>query len=167
MSFTGSQSGILTSERHTDAQIVDVRPQRILNCLEQGKIAIVAGFQGVSRHKEITTLGRGGSDTSAVALGVALEAAQVEFFKDVPGIFNRDPKKDQQAYQYAHLTYKQALTIVSQGAKILHYRAIELAAKNGLPLHIRSFMSTDADNQGTWIYDCLDSTRGTPCYEQA
>lgn len=165
VSFTGSQSGIITCSNHTNAQIVDVRPHRIAECLNKGKIVIVAGFQGVSAQREITTLGRGGSDTSAVALGVALGANQVEFYKDVPGIFDADPKKYPSASSFYKLTYQQALDIVKQGAKILHPRAIYLAEKNGLPLHVRSFISSDEENKGTWIDhpECLRKI--IPVYE--
>ncbi|CUI16973.1 Aspartokinase [Candidatus Protochlamydia naegleriophila] len=167
VSFTGSQSGILTCAQHTNAQIIDVRPHRLTQTLEQGKIVIVAGFQGVSLHKEITTLGRGGSDTSAVALGVALGAEEIEFFKDVPGVFDRDPKCHKDAILYSHLSYQDALEIVSQGAKILHPRAIRLAAKNALPLHVRSFMCSYEDNPGTRIADAARERSQTPLYELA
>lgn len=167
MSFTGSQSGIITCSNHSQAEIIDVKPYRLADCLDQGKIAIVAGFQGVSRQKEITTLGRGGSDTSAVALGVALGAKQVEFYKDVAGIFDRDPKQSSEATCFSQLTYGQALDIVNQGAKILHPRAIQLAAKNGLPLHVRSFLSPYKDDGGTWVYDLSAGRqeRGLPVFE--
>lgn len=164
VSFTGSQSGIITCEQHSEARIVEVRPHRLLNPLEQGKIVIVAGFQGVSKKGEITTLGRGGSDTSAVALGLALEAAQVEFFKDVPGIYNNDPKKDPAAVMHQKLSYSQALDIVKRGAKVLHSRSIELAAKNGLPLHVLSFDSCTV--QGTWIHDDGCQRSLTPLFEE-
>lgn len=165
VSFTGSQSGIITCQNHTLAQIIDVRPQRIETNLEQGKIVIVAGFQGVSRDKEITTLGRGGSDLTAVALGIALKAEKVEFFKDVPGIFNQDPKEFYQAACYSNLTYQAALDIVNQGAKILHARAIALAAKNGLPLHVRSFMSSYHQHAGSLIYEASKQRKEIPEYE--
>ncbi len=165
VSFTGSQSGIITCPQHSNAQIIHVRPQRIKASLEEGKIVIVAGFQGVSEHKEITTLGRGGSDTSAVALGLALGAAKVEFFKDVAGIYNCDPKKNEFAICYSHLTYQAALEIVKQGAKILHARSIQLAAKNGLPLHVRSFMSSYQDSSGTIIFDAHKKREAVPLYE--
>lgn len=139
LSFTGSQSGIITCPKHTEARIIDVRPTRVLPLLDSGKIVIVAGFQGVSRLGEITTLGRGGSDTTAVALGVILKASVVEFFKDVPGVYAEDPKKNPHAVFYSKLTYKQALEVVGKGGKILHPRCIELAYKNYLPLKIRSF----------------------------
>ncbi len=138
ISFTGSQSGIITCEKHTEARIIDVRPFRIQECLRQGKVVIVAGFQGVSLAKEITTLGRGGSDTSAVALGVALDAQKIEFYKDVPGIFSADPKLGRAVF-YTSLTYEGAWQIAMGGAKILHSRCIDLAKNNGMPLHVRSF----------------------------
>lgn len=166
VSFTGSQSGIITCRRHSHAQIIDVCPYRIESSLAQGKIVIVAGFQGVSRDKEITTLGRGGSDTTAVALGLSLKAAKVVFYKDVPGIFDRDPKKYEHADCYSLLTYQGALDIVNQGAKILHGRAIELAAKNGLPLHVRSFMSSYHDHPGTLIFEASQKRKDVPIYER-
>lgn len=165
ISFTGSQSGIITCHRHANAKILDVRPQRLKECLDQGKIVIVAGFQGVSVSKEITTLGRGGSDTTAVALGVALGASKVEFFKDVPGVFNEDPKKNSSAVQHTSLTYQTALEIVNKGAKILHSRAIELASKNGMPLHVRSFVTDHELNPGTVICGAPCSSEKDPCYE--
>lgn len=148
ISFTGSQSGIITSTEHAEARIIEVRPHRLLKGLEEGKIVIVAGFQGVSQKGEITTLGRGGSDTTAVALGIALQAEKVEFYKDVPGIFEQDPKIHPQAIRYERLSYEQALEMTRKGAKVLHHRCVELAAKNGLPLHVLSF--TD-QAQGTLI----------------
>lgn len=165
VSFTGSQSGIITCQNHSNAQIIDVRPERVLERLNAGKIVIVAGFQGVSRSKEITTLGRGGSDTSAVALGVALKAEKVEFFKDVPGIFDQDPKQFPGALPYDYLTYEAALGIVKQGARVLHSRAIHLAAKNGLPLQVRSFVSDSLHLQGTMIYDDHPEKEKRPIYE--
>lgn len=140
VSFTGSQSGIITTDCHSNAMIVDIRPHRIVSVLEKGQIPIVAGFQGVSRKGEITTLGRGGSDTTAVALAVALRCPEVEFFKDVPGIFEADPKKDPKARHLAELSYRSALDLAKQGAKVLHQRALMLAEKNGVKLTVRSFL---------------------------
>jgi aspartate kinase len=139
VSFTGSQSGIITTDNHANAMIVDIRPRRIVSVLDQGRIPIVAGFQGVSRKGEITTLGRGGSDTTAVALAAALRSPEVEFFKDVPGIFEADPKNDPNARHLAELSYKSALDLATRGAKVLHPRAISLAEKNGVKLTVRSF----------------------------
>ncbi len=151
MSFTGSQSGIITSCEHSDAKIITVRPHRLLKSFEQNKIVIVAGFQGVSQTGEITTLGRGGSDTTAVALGVALGAEKVEFYKDVPGIFSEDPKVNIQATQFAHLSYDEALVIIDKGAKILHKRSVLLAKSNQIPLHILSFKEEYRQFAGTVI----------------
>ncbi len=152
VSFTGSQSGIITCLRHTNARIVDVRPHRLLSALDKGQIVIVAGFQGVSRQGDVTTLGRGGSDTTAVALGAALRSPRVEFFKDVPGVFSEDPKKNQQALQYPHLSYEDAFQLMQRGARVLHPRCIQLAKKNGLPLHVRSFQCVNQENnEGTFI----------------
>ncbi|MBS0648911.1 MAG: aspartate kinase [Verrucomicrobia bacterium] len=139
VSLTGSQAGIMTTSNHAEARIIDVRPHRVIKYLEQGKIVIVAGFQGVSKEGEITTLGRGGSDTTAVALAIALGAEKVEFYKDVPGIFAEDPKKNPRAEFYNHLEYATALEITQRGAKVLQSRCIDLAAKNGLPLHVLPF----------------------------
>lgn len=163
MSFTGSQSGIITSSSHTEASIIDVKPHRLLPALDEGKVAIVAGFQGVSQKGEITTLGRGGSDTSAVALGVALNASVVEFYKDVPGIFSHDPKKEPTAQHLPQLSYQEALTIVNAGAKVLHPRSIMLAQKNHLPLYIRSF--ADDGLGGTLIQEQL-GCRPVPRFEE-
>lgn len=152
ISFTGSQSGIITSDEHSEAKIIEVKPHRLLPHLEQGKIVIVAGFQGVSRKGEITTLGRGGSDTTAVALGVALKCDIVEFFKDVNGIFDEDPKKNPQARFFPYLSHADALAISAQGAKVLHARSIDLAQKNTLSLHVLPFASwSSPDTPGTRI----------------
>src|SRR5262249_44281927 len=116
ISFTGSQSGIITSSVHSEAQIVDVKPHRLKRHLDEGKVVIVAGFQGVSREGEITTLGRGGSDTTAVALGIALGASVVEFYKNVPGICDKDPVGDNSAQVFDGLSYEEALDIAEKGA---------------------------------------------------
>lgn len=165
ISLTGSQSGIITCSRHSEARIIDVRPHRILPILESGKIAIVAGFQGVSRGGEITTLGRGGSDTTAVALGVALGSTRVEFFKDVPGVFNDDPKKNSAACLYNALSHQDALDIVLKGAKVLHPRCITLAQKNNLALHVRSFNNDCNQAEGTVIGEEQRSPDLPICYE--
>lgn len=155
ISFTGSQSGIITCTQHSEAKIIDIRPWRLLPLLESGKVIIVAGFQGVSKEGQITTLGRGGSDTTAVALGISLEASMVEFFKDVSGVFEEDPKNNPQALFHEKLTYCQALNIVAKGGKILHPRCIQLASKNYLPLKVRSFKTygTQQDEKCTIIFE--------------
>ena len=163
VSFTGSQSGIVTNEAHSQALIVDVKPFRVKEVLDQGKVAIVAGFQGVSQACEITTLGRGGSDTTAVALATALGAPTVEFFKDVGGVYSEDPKKNPSAEMYSHLTYAQTLRILDVTPQILHNRAVMLAQKNSIELKIKSF--NDPGNEGTRIYDPSQSKPKNCSYE--
>jgi aspartate kinase len=164
LSLTGSQSGIITCARHTEARIVDVRPHRVKQALESGQICIVAGFQGVSEEKnEITTLGRGGSDTTAVALGVALKARKVEFFKDVEGIYDLDPKKYPEARLQQQLSYKEALHIASNG--VLQNRCIELANRNNLLLHVLPFEGY-RHSPGTIIYEEGRALSAAPRYER-
>lgn len=164
ISFTGSQSGILTTPEHSQARITLVKPHRLVKALDTGQIAIVAGFQGVSSEGEITTLGRGGSDTTAVALGVALNAVKVEFYKDVPGIFSDDPKKNSSAVHHPFLSFVEALAIAEKGAKVLHPRCIALAEKNGLPLHVRSFLDPKG-KLGTWIGPTENRVKQSTTYE--
>jgi len=153
ISFTGSQSGILTTADHADARIVDVKPHRLITNLNEGKIVIVAGFQGVSQEsREITTLGRGGSDTTAVALGIALKASRVEFFKDVPGVFDKDPKESPDAKLLSELSYEDALDLMEKGAQVLHARSVSLAQKNNIPLVVLPFTNPHlAKGIGTYI----------------
>ncbi len=143
ISFTGSQSGIITTSDHSEAQILKVRPERIEKALAEKKVVIVAGFQGVSLEKEITTLGRGGADTSAVALAVALGCKKVEFYKDVPGIGEKNPKVHPDVEIFSKLTYEEALGIVGEGAEVLHHRCLELAKKHGILLEIRPFYAPE------------------------
>lgn len=163
MSLTGSQSGIVTSSVHSMARILEVRPQRILKALESGKIVVVAGFQGVSREGEITTLGRGGSDTTAVALGVALGASKVEFYKDVEGIYSEDPKKNSRAILYPQLSFEKAIEITERGAEVLHSRSIHLASKNSLPLHVLSFYDPDLLVSSGTLIGPEQRISGGPC----
>ncbi|OGN60576.1 MAG: aspartate kinase [Chlamydiae bacterium RIFCSPHIGHO2_12_FULL_27_8] len=140
ISFTGSQSGIITCDNHFDAKIIDVKPFRIIDELKNNKIVIVAGFQGISQKKEITTLGRGGSDTSAVAIASAIEAESVDFYKDVMGIYNKDPKENKDAVFFNKLNYDESLKIITSSKHfLLHPRALELAKQNNIKLIIRSF----------------------------
>ena len=161
ISFTGSQSGIITTQDHAEAKIIEVRPTRILQSLESSKIVIIAGFQGVSRGGEITTLGRGGTDTTAVALGVALQAEKIEFYKDVPGIFSEDPKINKNAQLYSTITYDCALEITGKGAKILHHRSLLLAKSNQIPLHVLSFKAEYQQFGGT-IISCASAATSRP-----
>lgn len=162
-SFTGSQSGIITTDVHSNAEIVDVRPHRLLSAIQEGSVVIVAGFQGVSLKGEITTLGRGGSDTTAVALAVALNASKVEFYKDVCGIYDKDPKLNPSASLFLELSYEQAIQIISAGAKVLHQRSLLLAQKNGIVLHVKSFV--DKTSLGTIIGLNEKSMNSEPVYE--
>lgn len=164
VSFTGSQSGVITNNTHAEAFIVEMRPHRLLRKLEEEKIVIVAGFQGVSREGEITTLGRGGGDVSAVAIAAALHAEKVEFYKDVSGIFSTDPKQDLQAQMFSSLNYEEAIAIALGGAKILQLRALLLAQKNGIPLHVLSF--EEPNKVGTEIFSMGSERFLQPVYEE-
>lgn len=167
VSLTGSQSGILTSEDHLDARIVNVRPVRLKQHLSEGKVVIVAGFQGVSLNKEITTLGRGGSDTTAVALGSAFGVEKVEFYKDVKGFYSSDPKKKlKRPTLFSSLSFEKALSLAEKGEAPLHPRAILLASRNHLPLHILSFKEEERRAFcGTMIEDRCPPKNRKPVYE--
>ena len=150
-SFTGSQAGMITDESFGRARIVNVTPKRVKEALENGNIAIVAGFQGVSHAtKNITTLGRGGSDTTAVALAASLDADVCEIYTDVDGVFTADPRIVPTARRINHLSYEEMLEMAASGAKILHLRAVEYARQYDVPLHVRSSFS---HNRGTWVSD--------------
>ena len=156
ISLTGSQAGVITSSDHSNALIHDVRPVRIPPLLSSGTVVIVAGFQGVSGTKDITTLGRGGSDTTAVALGVALNADKVEFYKDVDGCYTSDPHIDEEATLIPHLSYDEALKIYEKKKRsVIHPRAIRLAQLNHIPLQITSYRKENlAKNaKGSWIIE--------------
>jgi aspartate kinase len=135
ISFTGSQSGIITDEAHASARIVEVRPVRILEELEKGRVVIVAGYQGVSRQREVTTLGRGGSDTTAVALAAALAAEACEIFSDVDGVFSADPRLVPEAKKLEALGYDEMQELASAGARVLNAQAVAWAKANGIVLH--------------------------------
>jgi aspartate kinase len=148
-SFTGSQAGVITDSTHGKARIIDVTPSRIQEAIDQGRIAIVAGFQGVSQDtKDITTLGRGGSDTTAVALAAALDADVCEIYTDVDGIFTADPRIVPAARQIPRVSYDEMMEMAACGAKILHLRCVEYARRFNLPIHVRSSFST---REGTWV----------------
>ena len=150
-SFTGSQAGVITDSVHGKARIIDVTPGRIRAALDEGHIAIVAGFQGVSQDtKDITTLGRGGSDTTAVALAAALDADVCEIYTDVDGIFTADPRIVPSAQQIARISSEEMLEMAASGAKVLHLRCVEYARRFSLPVHVRSSFS---HREGTWVTD--------------
>jgi aspartate kinase len=138
VSFTGSQSGIITNDAHTNARIVEVRPYRVQDELARGKVVIVAGYQGVSYKKEVTTLGRGGSDTTAVALAAALDAEACEIYSDVEGIYSADPRIVPDARRLGELSYEEMQELAEAGAKVLNAQAVEFAKERGIALFARS-----------------------------
>jgi len=138
ISFTGSQSGIITDTAHTNARIVEIRSFRVEDEIKRGKVVIVAGFQGVSLNKEVTTLGRGGSDTTAVALAASLNAKVCEILTDVDGIYTADPKLVPWAKKISFLSYDEMLEMANLGARVLHRRSVELARKYRVKLHVKS-----------------------------
>lgn len=148
-SFTGSQAGVITDAEHGRAKIIDVTPGRIEQAIAEGAIAIVAGFQGVSQTtKDITTLGRGGSDTTAAALAAALHADVCEIYSDVDGVFTADPRIVPSARRIPQISYEDCLEMAANGAKILHLRCVEYARRTNLPIHVRSSFS---QKEGTWV----------------
>jgi aspartate kinase len=138
ISLTGSQAGIVTDTSHTRARIVDVRADRIKEALEQDQIVLVAGFQGVSTDKDVTTLGRGGSDTTAVAIAAALGAEVCEIYTDVPGVFSADPRIVPDAKKLVTVSFEEMLEMASSGAKVLQLRSVEYARNHGVKIHCRS-----------------------------
>ena len=148
ISLTGSQAGIVTDTVHGKAKIVDVRARRIHEALDRNEIVLVAGFQGVSSEHEVTTLGRGGSDTTAVALAAALGAEVCEIYTDVPGVFTADPRLVADARRLDVLFFEEMLEMASSGARVMATRSIEVARSHNVRLHVRS---TFSDVPGTWI----------------
>jgi len=148
ISFTGSQAGIVTDTTHGRAKIVEVRARRVLEALNDGKIVIVAGFQGVSTDYDVTTLGRGGSDTTAVALAAALEADVCEIYTDVEGVFSADPRIVPGARLLHAVSWEEMLELAASGAKVLMLRSVEYARNYGVLVHVRSSFSED---EGTWV----------------
>ena len=148
ISLTGSQAGIVTDASHTKARILDVRADRIFAALGQGKIVLVAGFQGVSTSKDVTTLGRGGSDTTAVALAAALDAVECEIYTDVPGVFTADPRIVPDARKLDVISFEEMLEMSASGAGILQLRSVEYARNHGVRVHCRSSFD---DRPGTVV----------------
>ena len=137
ISFTGSQSGIITTDRHVDARIVEVRPHRVKEELARGRIVVIAGFQGVSRNKEVTTLGRGGSDTTAVAMAAALDADYCEICSDVDGVYSADPRVVGGARRIGTISYEETQEMAEAGAKVLNAQAVEFAKEKGIQIYAR------------------------------
>lgn len=168
-SFTGSQAGVITDSVHNKARIIDVTPGRIRTALDEGNVAIVAGFQGVSQDKkDITTLGRGGSDTTAVALAAALDAEVCEIYTDVDGVFTADPRVVKKARKIDRISFEDMLELASSGSKVLLHRCVEYARRYNIPIHVRSSFS---GLQGTWVSNEArveaQEAQGDPTVEQA
>ena len=148
MSFTGSQVGIITDTAHGKAKIIEVKGDRLREALAAGRVCVVAGFQGVSVDKEITTLGRGGSDTTAVAIAAALGADACEIYTDVTGVFTADPRIVPEARKLARVSFDEMLEMAGAGSKVLALRSVEFARNHGVPLHVRSSFTWEP---GTWV----------------
>jgi len=151
VSLTGSQAGIITDDAHTNARIIEVRPFRVKKALEEGCVVVVGGFQGVSFSKEVTTLGRGGSDVSAVALAAALGAATCEIYSDVTGVYAADPRIVKEPERIAALGYQEMQELAEAGAKVLHPKAVEFAKPDGIVIHCKNTFEPEAE--GTIIAD--------------
>jgi aspartate kinase len=158
-SYTGSQVGIITDNKHTDARILEIKGDRIKNALRLKKIPVVCGFQGVSQNKEITTLGRGGSDTTALALSAALKADKCLIYTDVDGVYAEDPRIFPGAKKIDRLCYNEMLELSSRGAQVLHPRASCIAARNKIPVEIRNSLN---NRSGTIITDFEGMERPRP-----
>ena len=156
ISFTGAQIGLVTDSFHTKARIRNISTERMVQALGEGKIVIVAGFQGVDENYNITTLGRGGSDTTAVALAAVLGADGCEIYTDVDGVYTTDPRIVPEARKIDRISYDEMLELASLGAGVMHSRSIEFAKKYGVPIHVRSSFS---DAPGTWIVGEDDARR--------
>ena len=148
VSFTGSQVGIITDTVHTKAKILEVKGDRVRAAINDKKVAVVAGFQGISTAKEITTLGRGGSDTTAVALAAALQADSCEIYTDVTGVFTADPRVVRQARKVAVLQFDEMLEMAGAGSKVLALRSVEFARNHDVQIHVRSSFTWE---EGTWV----------------
>ena len=138
VAFSGAQAGIITDSHFGDASILRVEPDRIKKYLDKGYVVVVAGFQGATEEGEVTTLGRGGSDTTAVVLGIYLQADYVDIFTDVNGVFTADPRIVPEAQILQGLTYTEAAEMIQQGAKVIHHKAMNLAREYRIPLRVRS-----------------------------
>jgi aspartate kinase len=155
ISFTGSQSGIITNDRHVDARIIEVRPFRVQDELARGRVVVIAGYQGVSYRREVTTLGRGGSDTTAVAMAAALGAEWCEICSDVDGVYTADPRVVPAATRAGTLTYEETQELAEAGAKVLNAQAVEFAKEKGIAIYARATSSAlpgaDPSSDGTVV----------------
>jgi aspartate kinase len=164
ISFTGSQSGIITNDRHVDARIIEVRPFRVQDELSRGRIVVIAGYQGVSYRREVTTLGRGGSDTTAVAMAAALGAEWCEICSDVDGVYTADPRVVPQARRIGTMSYEETQELAEAGAKVLNAQAVEFAKKEGIAIYARATASPlpgpDPSSDGTVVRQNAPRTPG-------
>ncbi|MEO8258583.1 MAG: aspartate kinase [Acidobacteriota bacterium] len=155
ISFTGSQSGIITNDRHVDARIIEVRPFRVQDELARGRIVVIAGYQGVSYRREVTTLGRGGSDTTAVAMAAALGAEYCEICSDVDGVYTADPRVVPEARRIDTLSYEETQELAESGARVLNAQAVEFAKREGIAIYARAAASplpgSDPSHDGTVV----------------
>jgi aspartate kinase len=155
ISFTGSQSGIITNDRHVDARIIEVRPFRVQDELARGRVVVIAGYQGVSYRREVTTLGRGGSDTTAVAMAAALGAEWCEICSDVDGVYTADPRVVPEARRIGVMTYEETQELAEAGAKVLNAQAVEFAKEKGIAIYARATASAlpgdDPSSDGTVV----------------
>lgn len=163
IALTGAQAGFLTNEEHTNAKIVEMKCGRVLEELETHDVVVVAGFQGISRAGEITTLGRGGSDTSAAALGAALNAEFIDIFTDVEGVMTADPRIVEGAKPLTVMTYTEICNLAHQGAKVIHPRAVEIAMQAKVPLRVRS---TYSDGTGTLVTSMVENKKGSDIHDR-
>jgi aspartate kinase len=165
ISFTGSQSGIITNDRHVDARIIEVRPVRVQDELARGKIVVIAGYQGVSYRREVTTLGRGGSDTTAVAMAAALGAEYCEICSDVDGVYTADPRVVPTAQRIGTLSYEETQELAESGAKVLNAQAVEFAKSAGIVIYARATAAplpgADPSSDGTVVRQHAPRSPGT------
>ena len=165
ISFTGSQSGIITNDRHVDARIIEVRPFRVQDELARGRVVVVAGYQGVSYRREVTTLGRGGSDTTAVAMAAALGAEYCEICSDVDGVYTADPRVVPEARRIGTLSYEETQELAESGAKVLNAQAVEFAKTAGIAIYARATASAlpgaDPSADGTVVRKNAPRTPGS------
>lgn len=163
VALTGAQAGFRTNNDHTNAKIIEMKCDRLLRELEQNEVVVVAGFQGAAKNGDITTIGRGGSDTSAAALGAALNAEWIDIFTDVEGIMTADPRIVENARPLSVVTYTEVCNMAYQGAKVIHPRAVEIAMQAKIPIRIRS---TYSDSPGTLVTSLSKNSRGSDIRER-
>jgi aspartate kinase len=156
-SYTGSQAGIITDTQHGQAKIVEIRPRRVLEALEAGTVVVLAGFQGLSTQYEITTLGRGASDLTAVVMAAALDAEVCEIYTDVDGVYTADPRIVPTARKIDRITHDEMLELAAAGARVLQARSVESARRHGVRLHVRSSFD---EGPGTWVEEADERMEG-------